>query len=68
MIFIAVSLLPGHFLSYYPYSCVNMVETAHHGETKGCSGTDKHKESSSTVPSAAELARSDEIYTTVMLS
>lgn len=45
-----------------------MVETARHAETKDCNGTDKHKESSSTVPSEAEPARSDEIYTTVMLS
>lgn len=68
MIFIVVSLLPGHFLSYYPYSCVNMVGTARHGETKGCNGADKLKESSFTAPSEAEPAHSDEIYTTVMLS
>lgn len=46
----------------------NMVETACHAGTKGCYGTDKQKESSFTVPSEAETARSDKIYTTVMLS
>lgn len=35
---------------------------------KAANGTDEHKETSFTVPSEAEPARSDEIYTTVMLS